>query len=226
MAITRSGSKAVAVFVKDIRSELKTRYAVSAIVMFGVVTVVAIGFASAGIAPEYNLQAILLWLVIYFASIAGLSQCFVKEEENRTADALRIYAPATAVYGGKLLFNLVLLICLELVIVPLFALMIGLEIKCYSLFYAILILGTFGLAFSTTLVGAIISKTSMKGVLFAVLAFPLLLPLLIMAISGTIKSLTAGMVFSDGLPELKVLLSYAVVMFAAGFLLFDYVWND
>ena len=226
MPTTRSGSKTIAVLLKDIKSELRTRYAISAIVMFAVVTVIAVGFTTGGSGLEKDMQGILLWLVIYFASIAGLAQSFVKEEENRTATALRLFAPSTSVYGGKYLFNLLLLMGLEIVIIPIFAGLIGLDIESYPLFLAVLILGTFGLAGATTLIAAIISKTSMKGVLFAVLAFPLILPLLIIAVKGTQKSLYDSMAFADGLPELKVLLSYAVVMTVAGYLLFDYVWND
>ena len=223
---TGSTNKTIAVLVKDIKSELRTRYAVSAIVMFAVVTVVAVGFASGGVPFEKNVQGILLWLVIYFASVAGLSQSFVKEEENRTANTLKIYAPSSSVFGGKYLFNHLLLFGLTIVIVPLFAGLVGLQVECYSLFLAILVLSIFGLAGSTTLVAAIIAKSSMKGVLFAVLSFPLMLPLLVMGIKGTQKALIVDTVFSSGMPELKVLLSYAVVMTIVGFMLFDFVWND
>jgi heme exporter protein B len=226
MAMWRSGSKTVAVLAKDIRSEFRTRYAISAIVMFAVVTIIAVGFATGGIPLETQMHGIFLWLVIYFASLAGLAQSFIKEEENRTVDALKIYAPSASVYGGKYLFNLLLLVSLEIIIVPLYAVLIGLKVESLSLFFGVLILGTLGLAGSTTLVAAIISKTSMKGVLFAVLAFPLILPLLVMAIRGTQKALAGGAVFADGLPELQVLISYAVVMTVAGYLLFDFVWND
>jgi heme exporter protein B len=228
MAVKKSrlGAKTLAVFVKDIKSEIRTRYAIGAIIMFAVVTVIAVGFATGGMGFDRGLQAIVLWLVIYFASVAGLGQSFIKEEENRTALALRIYANSSAVFGGKYLFNLMLLAALVIVIIPLYLVLVGLEIECYTLFVSVMALSILGLAGSTTIIAAIISKASIKGVLFAVLSFPLILPLLLMAIKGTQKALIAGAVIADGLPELKVLLSYAVVMSVAGFMLFDYVWND
>jgi heme exporter protein B len=221
-----SANKSLAVLAKDIKSEMRTRYAIGAIVMFAVITVVAVGFSLGGISLDINLQGMLFWLVIYFASVAGLGQSFIKEEENKTSLVLRIYAPSAAVFNGKFLFNLLLLFALEIIIVPLYAALIGLQIQNYLLFIAILVLGTFGLAGSTTIIAAIIAKASIKGVLFAVLSFPLILPLLVMAIRGTQKALTIGASLGDGLSELKVLLSYAVVMLIAGILLFDYVWND
>ncbi|MCP4582874.1 MAG: ABC transporter permease [candidate division Zixibacteria bacterium] len=220
------GSKTAAVLLKDIKSEFRTRYAIGAIVMFAVITVIAVGFATSGVGLDRDLQGIVLWLVIYFASVAGLGQSFIKEEENRTALALRMFALPSSVFGGKYLFNLILLMALVIVIVPLFIFLVGLEIECIPLFLAVVALGTLGLAGSTTIIAAIISKASIKGVLFAVMSFPLILPLLIMAIKGTQKALYENSEFINGLPELKVLISYAIVMSIAGFLLFEYVWND
>ncbi|HBZ01304.1 MAG TPA: hypothetical protein DEO84_08310, partial [candidate division Zixibacteria bacterium] len=89
-----SVSKSLAVFFKDIKSELRTRYAINAILMFAVVTVFAVSWAVGGAGLSPILQASLLWIVIYFSSLSGLSQSFVKEEESRTAIALKLYCPA------------------------------------------------------------------------------------------------------------------------------------
>jgi len=228
MGMKSSGSvnKSLAVFRKDVRSELRTRYAMNAILMFAVVTVFAVSWATGGIGLNPVLQSSLLWIVIYFSSLSGLSQSFVKEEESRTAIALRLYCPAEAVFGGKLVFNLVLLAILNLITVPLFGIFIGLEISNFPLFLTVIILGSVGLVGTTTLVAAIISKASVKGALFAVLSFPLILPLLMTAISGTKKALVPDILFSAARMEIQVLGSYIVVMIVLGFLLFESVWND
>ncbi|UCC78407.1 MAG: heme ABC transporter permease CcmB, partial [Candidatus Zixiibacteriota bacterium] len=64
------------------------------------------------------------------------------------------------------------------------------------------------------------------GALFAVLSFPLVLPLLMMAISGTKKALTPETAISLARMEIQVLASYIVVMTVLGFILFESVWND
>jgi len=221
-----SASKAWAVFLKDIKSELRTRYAINAILMFAVVTVFAVSWAVGGTGLAPVLQASLLWIVVYFSSLSGLSQSFVKEEESRTAIALRLYSPADVVFGGKLIFNLVLLVLLNLITIPLFAIFIGFDIASYPLFLTFLALGSLGLVIVTTIVAAIISKASVKGALFAVLSFPLVLPLLIEAISGTKKAMVPGLGFAEARVELQVLISYIVVMTILGFFLFESIWND
>jgi heme exporter protein B len=221
-----SVSKSLAVFRKDIKSELRTRYAINAILMFAIVTVFAVSWAVGGTGLAPVLQASLLWIVVYFSSLSGLSQSFVKEEESRTAIALRLYSPADVVFGGKLIFNLVLLVLLNLITIPLFAIFIGFDITSYPLFLTFLALGSLGLVIVTTIVAAIISKASVKGALFAVLSFPLVLPLLIEAISGTKKAMVPGLGFAEARVELQVLISYIVVMTILGFFLFESIWND
>jgi heme exporter protein B len=228
MATNSSGSarKAVALLLKDIKSEIRTRYAINAIAMFAVVTVFAVSFAIRGAGLSIELQASLLWIVIYFSSLSGLAQSFVKEEESKTATALKLYSSAEVVFAGKLLFNLLLLFGLNLITIPLFAVFIGFDIANYAMFFTILLIGSIGLAVVTTFVAAIISKASVKGALFAVLSFPLILPLLVEAISGTKKSLVAELGFEQAQMEIQVLLSYLVVMAVLSFLLIDAVWND
>ncbi len=219
-------SKSFAVFLKDLKSELRTRYAINAILMFALVTVFAVSWAIGGTGLDVVLQASLLWIVIYFSSLSGLSQSFVKEEESKTALALRLYCPAAAVLGGKMIFNLILLTVLNLLTIPLFGIFIGLDIYNFPLFIIIIILGSLGLVATTTIVAAIISKASVKGALFAVLSFPLVLPLLMMAISGTKKALSPETAISMARMEIQVLASYIVVMTVLDFILFESVWND
>ena len=70
--LSGSISKSFAVFLKDIKSELRTRYAINAILLFAIVTVFAVSFALAktGGKIEIILQASLLWIVIYFSSLS------------------------------------------------------------------------------------------------------------------------------------------------------------
>jgi heme exporter protein B len=230
MQTKSSGSvrKSFAVFLKDIKSELRTRYAINAILLFAIVTVFAVSFAMARTGGRIDtiLQASLLWIVIYFSSLSGMAQSFIKEEESRTAIALRLYSPAGSVLAGKLIFNLALLAVMNLITIPLFSLFLSLDIASYPLFLSVILLGSLAMVGTTTLVAAIISKASAKGALFAVLSFPLILPILMMAISGTRKALTPDITFSAARMELQVLASYLVVMTVLGFLLFESVWND
>ncbi len=217
--------KPVWILFKDLKSEMRNRYALNTIVMFALTTLTVVSFSIGGFSLNSRITSSLFWLVIFFSSMSGLAQVFVKEEESKTVNLLKLTASPGTVLVGKLLFNLVLLLVLEVVIVPLFIIWMNLSILNLPLFFAVLLLGSLGLVCSTTIIAAIISKSHIKGALLAVLSFPILLPLLIAGIDGTRLSLE-GHDFSVGFGDLSLLGSYVVVMFTASILLFDFVWNE
>jgi heme exporter protein B len=216
-----------AVFRKDVRAELRTRYALNAVALFAVSTVVALSLGLGPLPRSRELpliHAALLWVAVLFAAFTGLARAFVHEEEARTAAALRLAAPPLAVYLGKLLFNLALLLFLDLLTAVLFVVLLRVEIGNFVMFATLLLAGSLGLVAATTLIAAIIARASVKGALFAVLSFPLLAPLLIVAIKGTALALE-GAGWDRGAAPLQVLLSYTTALFVASLFLFGSVWE-
>jgi heme exporter protein B len=218
-----------AVFVKDIRSELRTRYALNVLVLFAASTAVAVSFAVPQLGLQRDTQAIviqaaLLWIALLFAALNGLSRSFVQEEERRTSLALRLAAPPLAVYLGKFLFNLTLLVVLDTVTTLLFLVFLRVEIGNIGLFVAVLSVGGLCLVTATTLLAAIIAQANFRSGLFAVLAFPLIVPLLVVAIQCTTVAVGGG-AWSQGVPLLRLLLAYAVATFVASLMLFRFVWE-
>ena len=218
-----------AVFQKDLRTELRTRYAINAMVLFAACTavIVSIGTTFIGLRRTEEallIQSSLLWVALLFAAITGLSRGFVHEEETRTLAALRLAAPPVAVYLGKFLLNLALLALLGTVTSLLFIVFVRLEVGSPLAFIALVSAGGLCLSAGTTILAAIIAKASFKSAIFAVLAFPLLVPPLIIAIQGTALALA-----SDGLlttlPALQFLIAYSVATFVASLLLFRFVWE-
>jgi heme exporter protein B len=218
-----------AVFRKDLRSELRTRYALNAVALFAASTVVALSLGIGPLTMGRNadlplIHAALLWVAVLFAAFTGLARAFVQEEEARTAAALRLSAPPLAVYLGKLLFNLALLLLLDLLVTLLFLVLLRVRIGDAGLFAALLLSGSLGLVAATTLIAAIIARASVKGALFAVLSFPLLVPLLVVAVQGTANAFE-GLGWERGVAPLQVLLSYTVALFVASLFLFGSVWE-
>ncbi len=217
-----------AVFCKDARVEWRTRYALGAVLLFAVTTLTAVSAAVSGSPVHSEVKAALLWVVLLFAALSGLARAFVREEEAGTAHALRLSAPATAVYGGKWLFNLALMLSVEIVGVPLFLVVLPPQTVDYGLFLGVLILGGVGLTASATFVAALIAQASSgKSALFFVVAFPVLLPLLLLAVQGTVGAFSDLPMYQARAGEdLKLLAAYGVVMTTAAFLLFKTVWQD
>jgi heme exporter protein B len=218
-------TKSAWLLVKELKSEFRTRYALNAVFMFALTTLAVTSFSVGAFGLTPRIVSALFWLVIFFSALSGLAQVFVKEEEAKTAGLLRLVAAPETVFLGKLLFNLALLLGLELILVPLFMVWMNVSILNLWLFLSVLLLGTLGLVCATTILAAIVSQARAKGSLFVVLSFPILLPLLIASIDGTRLSME-GPDFAAGWGNLGMLVSYLVVMFLASFLLFDSVWSQ
>ena len=219
-------NKAFAVFMKDWRSELRTRYAINALAMFILVTLSVILF-SIGQEPisEY-LTGGLLWVVIFFSAMSGLSRAFVSEEERGTTLALQLSASPATVFFGKLLFNTALVFIMNLFITILFSMLFdSFVINNFSLFALSFLLGNIGIASASTIIAAIISKAASKGTLYPVLSFPILLALILALIELTKYSID-GKTIAESWVEIMVLFSYDVIITTASFLLFDFIWKD
>ncbi|MBP7676594.1 MAG: heme exporter protein CcmB [Thermoanaerobaculia bacterium] len=220
---------AAAVFLKDLRTEWRTRVALNALLLFAFAVLVLVGYAVGPtrltLEDRPVVNSVLLWIVLFFSAMTGLSRAFVNEEETGTAAALRLTAPPASVFLGKLLANLALLAVVMTVVVPLFLALMSFGIAAPGLFLAVLALGGVGIAAASTFIAAIVSKTAAKGALFAVLATPLLLPPLVAAVTGTRIAATEPDL-AAGLDVVRLLFAYDGLMVTASFLLFDAVWRE
>ncbi len=219
-------SSVIAIFTKDLHSELRTRYAISALLMFVITTIAIIMFSLGSESAPPDVLSGMLWVVIFFAAMSGLSRTFVMEEERGTAMTLQLLASPGAVLYGKLLFNLVLVTGVNVLTVALYMLFInGFVIKTASIFIVTICLGSIGFACASTIIAAIIARANTKGTLYPVLSFPILLPLLLTVINAT-KLAADGAFFEEASGEFQFLVSYIVVVIGTSSLVFEYVWKD
>lgn len=214
------------VFVKEVASEFRTRYALNALLMFVVTTLTMVVFSLGDNTVPYEILSGMLWIVIFFSAMSGLSRTFVTEEERGTSLTLRLLTTATNVYVGKLLYNVVLILTMSVFIAFAYGIIIDdFVVRSASIFWTTIVLGGIGLAAASTILAAIIAKANTKGTLFPVLAFPVLLPLLLTCIRATVLSVE-GAFFAEAFKDFQILISFSVVMIAASVMVFEYVWND
>jgi heme exporter protein B len=208
--------------------ELRTRYALGAVLLFAITTLIAVSAALSTATVKSEVKAALLWIILLFAALSGLARVFVREEEAGTAPLLRLTAPATAVYAGKLLFNVALVFAVESVSVPLFLVVLLPATVNSGLLLGVLILGGIGLAGSATFVAALIAQASSgKSALFFIVAFPILLPLVLIAVQATVGAFDSiDMHHVRARADLGLLALYSLVMTTTSFLLFEYIWHD
>ncbi len=215
----------IAVFIKDLKSEFRTRHALTALLLFVVNTIVMILFATRHGEISGATASGVLWVIIFFSAMSGLSKSFVSEEERGTSMLLRMNSAPAAVYFGKLLFNTVLALGLTMLAGLLFAMFFPVAIARPGLFILSMVFGSLGLASATTIISALIAKAGSKGALFPVLSFPILLPLIILGVSSTTASIT-GSGSESAFADFRLMTAYCGLLVTASYFLFEAVWCE
>lgn len=219
-------SRIWAICAKDIHQELRGRLAITSVFFFAVTALTLVSFAVGpfGIATESRdgLFAALVWIVLFFCAATGLPRAFVREEESGTALALRRVASGPLTLAGKTLFNFLLFLAVAFVTVPAFALLLEWNIGSLPALSAVLVSGGLGLSIVATFLSAIVARASQKNVLFVVISFPLLIPLLLSAISATAEASRANWAWIP----IRVLLAYDGAAACAAYLLAGAAWED
>jgi len=190
--------------------------------MFGLISLTAVSIGLKGERIDSpTVAAGLYWTVEFFTAMSALSRSFVREEDSRTGTALRLTAPPAAVYLGKLAFNLALILVLNLLLAPGFLLLVNRTLKSGVLLAVTSLVGAFSLAAASTILGAMAARAGSRSALFAVLAFPVLLPILVPAIHATAVAFGAPGAAGD---DLRFITSYGMMCIVSALMLFPYVW--
>jgi heme exporter protein B len=222
----KSLSRAWAICAKDAAQELRRRVAAASIFFFAATAVTLVSFAVGpfGLPPEARdrVSSALLWIILFFCAATGLPRAFVREEETGTAFALRKVAPSSLTLAGKTLFNYLLFLAITAITVPAFAVLLEWRLHSAGALAAVLVLGGYGLSVVSTFLAALVARASQKNVLFVVISFPLLLPLLLSAISATIEAANGALSSAP----LRVIVAYDGAATCAAYLLASAAWED
>ena len=174
---------------KDLTVEVRSGEIAYTTLFFAVSCILIFAFALVrdGRAPEDG-AAGLLWIAIAFAGTLALGRAFERERQAETLRALLMApAPRPTVYVGKLLGIVALLAGVEVVLVPLVALLFEARaMLAHPVWLAgILAAGTLGFASVGTLFAAMLIRARTRDVLLPVLLYPVIVPVMIAAVRGT-----------------------------------------
>lgn len=179
---------------KDLVIELRSREILYTTLFFAVscVLVFAFGFVEEGRAIE-GAAAGILWIAIAFSGTLALGRTFERERQSETIRAL-LMTPVDrpALYVGKLAGVVWILAAVEVIVVPLIALMFQARLFEHPLLVAgLLASGTIGFAAVGTLFAAMLGRARSRDVLLPVLLYPITIPVIIAGVRGTAALLQA-----------------------------------
>jgi heme exporter protein B len=223
-----TAARATAILLsKELRLEFRTKELLSATFFFTLVVVVLFSFAFEPTAEESRRYGPgLLWIAFLFAGSLMLHPSFGREQTNDTLDALRM-APISsfAIVLAKMLANFVFLSVVELIIVPVFAVLYNVSLAgVVGRLAIVFVMGTIGLVITGTVFSAISAHARMRELLLPLLLLPLLVPMLVAAVEAT-ASLLGDQPALDR-TWLAFLGGFDIVFFTASWLLSDFLIEE
>jgi heme exporter protein B len=230
----------LALFRKDLRAELRTKTAISAVGLFTFAALLLLTLATANLKTiEFTTpqgftrpawdgvgKMAMLWVLFCFAAFAGLSHSFVHEEEAGTVTALQLTMTPEAVYLGKLLLNLTLLFTVMIVITPIYMAITDMPIGQPAVLLAMMLSGCLGLAGAATIVAALTAKARGTGALYGALGLPILIVFLMMLMNAANTLYTVNASTIRIVKDVGGLLSYGVLLVTLSAVLFHFVWDE
>jgi heme exporter protein B len=216
-----------AIVAKDLRTELRSRSAVSTVLPFAVTMLLAFAFA---LGPDRLLLAQtapgLLWLAALFASVELCHRSYQNEAATGALEGL-LLSPVDkgAVYLGKAAAAFVQLIVLLVVTSGIVIVLFGLAIGSQpALLLLTAVLGIAGLSLLGSLLGLLAVRSRTRQAALPVLVLPLVSPVIISATRAT-ADLTQGT--STGIGGwLSLLVAFDAAYLAAGYLVFGHLLED
>lgn len=210
---------------KDLLAELRNRETFTVMLFFAVLVLFLFHFSLNPARETTELVTPgLLWLAFTFTGVLGLGRSFQAERENDCLEQLLLMPGDRGnIYLGKFVGNVVFMIAVELLIIPLFALFFNLDLwGVLPQLLGVAVLGTLGLAAIGTLFSALTANLRAREVLFPLLLFPLVIPVIIGAVTATGVVLGGG-TFGEASAWLKLLGAFDTIFLVIAYLTFEFV---
>ncbi len=216
----------VTLLKKELTLELRKKSVIAGIglYLFSLTFICYITFALRQNSINAATWSALFWLVVLFSVVNSLAKSFIGEKKGLAIYYYSLASPQ-AIILSKIIYNTLLALLLSLAGLLLFSLLIGNPIQDLKLFIVTLLLTSIGFSSSLSLISGIASKANNSNILMAVLSFPVLISILLMAIRIT-KNALDGIDIAASYDELLNLLAINCIATALAYLLFPYIWRS
>lgn len=208
---------------RDLRLELRERDAANAMLFYGLLVIVIFSFAFTAEAQlTLRVGGGLLWVAFLFAGLLALDRAFLREAANDClAGLVASPAPRAALLAGKFAATAAMMLMVEAVLLPLFAVIFNAPPAArWGGIVLTVLLGTWALAANGTYFSALGTHARQRTLLLPLLLLPVAVPAIIAMVQAT-QVFLAG---SGGAEFwLKLLLGYDVIFTALGVVLADAV---
>lgn len=215
----------IAILLKDLQIELRTKETLAALLMLGLLTLVVLSFAFDPTSALREPAAPgVLWVALIFAGTLGMNRSLLRECEHDCLHGL-LLAPLDrgAIYLAKTAANFLFMAAAQVVLLPLFVFFFNLPLTLTVVrLVPVLLLALLGFAAIGTIFAAISLRTRAREVMLPLLMLPLAAPLFIAGIQASTQ-LMSGEPLAAVAHWLNLIVAFDAVFLVVGWLGFEYV---
>lgn len=211
---------------KDLRAEMRSKEAINASFSFALVILLLFSFAFDPTADTTReISGGLLWIVFAFAGAMILNRSFARELPNDCLDALIASPiPGSALFLGKALANVLLLLAVEAVCFPVYGLFYN--VRWAQRFWPLLLvvaLGTWGIAVIGTVFSALTVNLRLREVMLPLLVYPMMIPCLMAAMKLTNQLVGGDPLDAEAMISMRFLIGFDVIYTSLALMLVETV---
>ena len=213
---------------KDLRIEWRSRDSINGMLFFSLLVVVVFSLAfDPTAAVSRQISGGILWVALLFATVTALNQAWTREQNHQVLEAQRMApAPASALFLGKAIANMLFVLVVEAVLAPVFIVFYNLHVLGNAWLLALILpLGTWALVVNGTFFAALGLRARNRELLLPLLLLPISLPALLGMVEATTGVLTAQLDPLEINTWITQLAGYDLVFTIICILLFDTVLN-
>ena len=214
---------------KDLRTEFRTKHTITSMLLFSGITLLVFSYVvGLYVKSVPDIGPAILWIILIFTGMIGLSRAFVREKELGTLEGLKL-APISPeeILIGKIIYNFILMLIVTVILFPLFIVFLNFPLEggvALSLF--LLALGNLGFVIVGSAISVVVMNAKARELLLPVVMFPVLFPVILASVMALNRVLVDGATFIDITGEVKIISAYAGIMLVISLLTFEYVLEE
>ena len=202
--------------------EIRKKSTLSSVILFAIV-MVFISYKSFN-RLEGLQWSVLYWILIIFSAVNAIMKSFIQEANDTRIYYYSVLNPLE-ILTAKYLYNYIFILILSLLTLLGFIFFFGHPVKNWQLFFSGIALGLAGITAVFTFISLLSGSSGSSSTLMSVLAFPLVIPSLLLMIK--ISAVATGQLSDSSVGDDILLLGgLDILLMGMAILLFEELWRE